>query len=72
MSVGRFDPSDLPRFTIQAVGRGMRGQHVRVYMNGHLLHGVHAAKVEKMAAGIHSVELVLLSTQVAILPDAKE
>lgn len=68
----RFKPEELPRFTVQAVARGRPLAHARVYMNGHLLQGVHAVKVEKMAAGIHSVELVLLSTQVTILPDAIE
>lgn len=64
---------DLPRFTVQAVNRGSKSRaHARVYMNGHLLKGVHAIKVEHMAAGIQRVELVLLSTQVTVLPDVNE
>ena len=63
--------ADLPRFTVQKVGRGVTA-HARVMMNGHVLKGVNAIKVERLAAGIHRVEIVLLSSQVTVLPDAND
>ena len=63
--------TELPRFVVQRVGRGVNAR-ARVMLNGRVLQGVTALKVERMAAGIDHVELVILSSQVTVLPDASE
>lgn len=71
MSRALSHSADLPRFVVQRIGKG-KDAHAMVLMDGRRLHGVTAVKVERMAAGLYTLELTVLSGQVTVLPDALE
>lgn len=58
----------LPKFVVQRVGKG-KDAHARVSINGHRLEGVTGIKVEKMAAGLYTLQLTVLAGMVHVLPD---